>query len=258
MTNYDIDEIILPRLHTTKHHVEIYNANRKTSPNLNAPCLWPFNAEKEKHTSLAQKSQIIHHTSMYELATKLTKAHGSNIAHFHFPHYLMLSDHKQFFQLLQTAIQDFKIGRNNTFLYFNARSNTRLKFEINGAEDLEYARSLVPAIEFAKCVNTTFLQRNETKRTVETGWTRSLAVYFNNRFGKSIYNTNNVFSINQHVSTFMKPGTGGVELSDEFGFCSHFREADIGLEKDQVLTVMIKDVRVDVEYLTFLDNFLSS
>jgi hypothetical protein len=186
---------------------------------------------------------------MYELASQLTKKHGSNVASFHFKQYLMITEHEYFLQLLVDAVD----SKSSSFSYNNTRNASMFfKFEITGEDDLEYARSLVTAIKFTNCVNATFLSQNRAKRAVEASWTRSLAVYFDDRRGKSIYSTRNVFAINQHDPNFLKPGAAKIELSADVDgyYCSHFRETDPGANR--VLNVSIRNVHVDVEYLEFL------
>ncbi len=236
MTNYDIDEFIFPRYYNTKYHEEICKNNQTDCKN-----------ELKVYSDLTEIRS--HNFNIYQLAKELTKKHGSNSAFFEFAHFLVLNDYNQFYDLLREGVR--KKYRNKTSFQYNY-SGTKLRYSLDGDADFRYAESLVSAISLVDCLNKTFL---ESKLSVlDPKWTRTLATVFNNRAGKSIFNTEYTLSINQHYAENIKARTKNVNVNKDYGYVSHVRDGDIGSDSkpDNVLKYSIQSVRIDVEYLYFI------
>jgi hypothetical protein len=176
----------------------------------------------------------------------MKKNHGGNVAFFHFPHYLFLRDHVQFREQLENAhnqnLQSFSYNDNGENI-------TRLIYEM---QRREYAKSLIEAWSLTDCLVKLYFPANKT--SVDKKWTRVLATKFNNRMGKSIFDTQLTVSINQHYANEIRPEAKKVFLTEDYGYAAHFRDTDVASEQkpDNIMKFKITDATIDVEFLYFL------
>jgi hypothetical protein len=236
MTNYDIDEIIFPRYHNTTY-IKHFNKSNKSD------------CKRELRDYSESREARNHHFNIYELAKSLNQIYGSNSACFHFGHFLLLNDYDQMYGLLRKEAE--KNAIKSSFLY-DYKNRTKIRFMLKDETHLEYAKSLALAVNYVTCINETFL---ESKRDVlDIKWTRSLGTIFTKRSGKSIFNTEHTLSIHQHSAHQTKPKSKRVSVPFDFGYTSHLRDGDIGskIRKEEVLSLWIDLIRVDVEYMNFI------
>jgi hypothetical protein len=238
MTNLDVDEVIFPRYHSMKHHLEM---NKRE---LDSNCSVEY--------SLFRNSPEIktHDYDLNFMIERMTEEHGSNVAFFHFSHYLFLSDFEQFYDLLQKSI-----AHKKTCFMYNAHfsHDTNLNFEL-GEDYIEYGKSILRAKNLTECLYEIHLKRKAN--VLDKKWTRALATMFNNRAGKSIYNTQLTVSINQHLANAIMTESRRVNVPDVDAYVGHFRDTDVASHAPptNILNFSIRDVTIDVEYLYFLVN----
>jgi hypothetical protein len=238
MTNYDIDEIIFPRAFDTFYNEEIYKNNRTNCAS--------------EITVFHELNQVKYHQyNIYQYAKRLKNKYPLT-ANFHFEHVLFLAEYDMFYDLLVEAVQN-----KTDYIQYNGKYGCKLNYSLKKDKDYEYTRSLIAAMDFSRCLNRTFLQK--LNGTIDPLWTRSVGTIFNNRAGKSIFDTEYTSSINQHFTNSVKSGGHATDLPISFGFVSHFRNIDVFSQhgSDNILRYTIREVQVDVEYLYFLVNISS-
>jgi hypothetical protein len=81
-------------------------------------------------------------------------------------------------------------------------------------------------------------------------WRNPLVGLVRNHGGKSISNTDLIYSLNPHYATKMKTGMKRQHVDVEFGFHSHFRNAD--LTTNTIMEFPIYMLKVDIEYFMYL------
>jgi hypothetical protein len=195
--------------------------------------------------------------SMFEYIEGLHKAFGTNIAMFGFENFLVLQLAEPFYEKIlrdDFASVDAQSGRK-ILHYVNQKRHTHLSFKIeNSASDLSYFQSFKTLRNFTKYLNETVLGANVKYLTHR--WRNPLVSLLNNRYGKSISNTDFVYSLNPHSATQVKGGTEKRFVPVEYGFVSHFRVEDIVTDVastgDHYLDFSIHMLKVDIEYFLFL------
>jgi hypothetical protein len=134
----------------------------------------------------------------------------------------------------------------STMTYVNSKTKTQLLFTIKDQSNLEHLKRLKRSASFTKCIETLYLSNSNVMRTK---WRRSSLSLYNNRYGKSIYNTDLLNSINVHSASITVPGSSFKTVPIELGFVSHFRDVD----HETITTVQaIEMPKFDLEYLFFL------
>jgi hypothetical protein len=234
MTNYDIDEIIFPRFYNTNLAQALDKSNK-------IDC----KRELDSYSKTTRSYQF----NIYELAKKLKTIHGADTAFFAFPHVLVLNEYEQMYSLLRKAVQESK---TNTSFEYNFKFLTfgflKIRYSINSEADLEYAKSLVRAIDYVSCLNRTFL---EAKQDVfDPKWTRTLATVFPKQLGKPIFNTEHTFSVTPHYADNYAPGTKAIYVPIDFGYVNHIRDRDI-FDPD-ILHYSVQSIKIDIEFLNFI------
>jgi hypothetical protein len=238
MTNYDIDEIIFPRHFETKYSQEIYK-NKKTD------------CKNETYSFNELQEVKSHEYNIYKLAKHLSEQ-SPNTANFQFQHALFLAEYDMFYDVLAKALQN----KADTVKY-DGSNKAKLRYSMSSEEDFEYGQSIIAAMDFSRCLNKTFFEKRAD--VLHPLWTRSVSTKFDNRAGKSIFNTEFTLSVNQHYPNSVKSGSQSSTLPMHYGFSSHFRNVDVFTEwgRDNIMKYSIHEIRVDVEYLYFLANVSS-
>jgi hypothetical protein len=234
LTNYDIDEIIFPRNFTTSFHRSVLEAN-KTSD-----CREVY----QKHETFIDSECF--KFNMYDYAMRLHKIYGQNVAFFEFTHFLMLSHYDQVMSAIET--ENSTIHGSENYIYYDNKKDARVKYMIRTEEEKKYFGLVKKLNNLTRCLNQTYLVENPVK--LHYKWTNVIAAPFRNRAGKSLFNCNNTFSINQHSGNMLRTGTHMVRVEDRDGFLSHFRSTDtwsMGMNRESIFSL-----HFDIEYLFFL------
>ncbi len=184
---------------------------------------------------------------------------GSKISMFAFENFLVLQKANEFFEKIlrdDFAWVDGQTGQRN-LEYVNENRRTHLRFKIsNSSSDLNYFQSFKVLKNLTKCLNQSILEAHVN--WLPNRWRNPLVSLLNNRYGKSISNTDFVYSLNPHSATQVKYGYEKKFVSAEHGFASHFRVEDIGTAVastgNHYLEFSIQMLKVDVEYFLFLVN----
>ena len=122
-----------------------------------------------------------------------------------------------------------------------------INFKINSIRDLKYSKTLHNHSQLYKCLKNTY--EILFSNSVDELWKNGIASLINTRSGKSIFNTDNTESLNQHFSS--KSSLSIIRnVPFNKGFAGHFREDILGFINNQ--EVPINYLLVDLEYFLFL------
>ncbi|RNA26800.1 hypothetical protein BpHYR1_000760 [Brachionus plicatilis] len=121
-----------------------------------------------------------------------------------------------------------------------AIDNLNIKLAVNSYTDKFYISSYRKNKDYFECMNSTIMKNN----CLSSKWNNYLGVLVNNRYGKSIYNTNLTLSYNQHHSSYIKWNSFRVTVSLYHGFVSHFRDTELGWKK----RYSVQNLFIDSEY----------
>ena len=229
-TNYDIDEIIFPRLNAITDDFAIYKG-----------------IDCEENRGLFINQSI----NLYEYALKMFDLMDSkrtaclmfkNVAFVLFDEYL--NKFMETFNFNDT--QSFPV----IFRYLD-EENKGIQTVARNTEDLNRLKFMYRFYEKLKCL------RN--KKILGKGvdlydFDRIFAFLSDGRYGKSILNTNLVETVNQHSSDEMSPGTYKNELPLKYGYASHFRDYYKGFYMNR--DYQTGQIHLDIEYYIFLLNTL--
>jgi hypothetical protein len=252
LTNYDIDEIIFPRLFSSD-----YFLNQKSNQK---EC---FGSIKEYENVLESKNKY----NLYDYAENLKSIYGKDVASFRFENFLVFNKYDEFSEELNNFDADKKLtnkfwnpffGSSLAIKYYNLNHLTKLIFLIDSEKDLDYIASLKNAKIQIECLNRTLYSSNSI---LSTKWSRSIKGLMNNRYGKSLYNTNLTIAVSQHTYSIIKPGSREILVPIEHGFTSHFRDEDLSsvnglIFKTDSLKYSANNLKIDLEYFYFLIKFL--
>ena len=218
VTNYDFDEVILPR---SIKSFKGFNCNNSIN-----------NFRKFNY-------------NLYEFADELFSSYGKfftaclsfeNVIFFPNNNFLDL-----FFDKLKSN-QNYPKSIN-----LKVSKDKSINFKIKSISDLKYSKTLHNHSQLYKCLK----NRYEIlfSNSVDELWKNGIASLINTRSGKSIFNTDNTESLNQHYST---KGSLSIIRTVPFnkGFTGHFREDISGFINNQ--EVPINYFLVDLEYFLFL------
>jgi hypothetical protein len=195
--------------------------------------------------------------TMAEYIEGLYKKFGANSAMFAFENFVALQFTEELYERImkdQFSSNDNTTGKK-TYDYGNPFSRAYLRFHIdNTAASLDHYESIKTLGKFAFCLNKTVLEP-KTKHLMNR-WRNPLLALVNNRYGKSISNTDFVYSLNPHSATQIKGGTEKRFLGAEHGIVGHFRSHDIGTGlnnfETRYLDHPITMLKVDIEYFMYL------
>jgi hypothetical protein len=250
ITNNDIDEFIFPRKFDTNYQV-------RAVPDLGLSLNSSGQVDCEKLLDSKYPSIISSNYTMIEYIESLNKKFGANSAMFAFENFVALNLGEEFYE--KTIMKDNFTSFDNvtgrrSLEYRNPTGYCHLRFQIDAFGTAHY-ESIKTLRGFTVCLNKTVLEP-KTKHLVNR-WRNPLLALVNNRYGKSISNTDFVYSLNPHSATQIKGGTEKRFLGAEHGIVSHYRSQDIGTglvsyQETRYLENSITMLKVDIEYFMFL------
>lgn len=214
MTNFDIDEIIFPRLFKTdiKNLDELKNISNQ------------FDLSKY---------------NMYDYAKRLIKIHDESVAFFSFPHAFHFSEHGELLNKIKQVNRS--MSANEIALKFD---NHKFVFNFTEQEIV-----LLDKYEQMALFANNLTQQHAISRKFYKKWHETIFAVCPTRAGKSLYITKNTFTINQHDADNVRAGTSNVNLKFEDGVAGHFREfSNVCNPK---INKSISDISFDFEYFLF-------
>lgn len=235
-TNYDFDEFIFPRL------------LRASAQNIDPRLLGPNNtSNSSQDRNCGLLNQEISQYSLYEYAKRLNKIANGKVAVFRFKHVVFMhNDHMAFLKKLFAS--NVTITKEELVDYYYMNTNKKIIFKVLSYQKgyIDQIRSSQEAIE---CLNKT-ISKNEMFDSI---WNSPYAIHVNNRFGKSIFNTDLTETYNQHHSDVNAPDSMVYDVPMELGYASHYREYIDGFFFNQIYS--FNHFFVDIEYYKYLANF---
>lgn len=231
ITNYDFDEFIFPRKLKTNDYKD-FNTNNCHDLNYNLNDGLNYN--------------------LYEYASRLSKLHSGNVAVLSFNHVLYVQQgYKEFLNTLFRAVAKISNNLNKEIKidYNYMNSQTKLTFNINSMQFIQYINEIKHLQPSVKCFNKTLIEN----KFFELIWNTPYAIFMNMRMGKSIYNTNFTETYNQHCAEAIAPNSFEFDVPIEDGFVSHFREHIEGFFTKQHYSFY--HFRFDIEFYKFLATF---
>jgi hypothetical protein len=241
LTNNDIDEIIFARNSSTSFHRSINFNSNKTAEN----------GDGHNCSSVYQSHEGLMETEcfkfdMYAYAVKLHRIYGWDVAFFEFDHYLFLS----YYDVMMRMIQNENLTTEglDRYLLYNNYIDNKVKYTVHSEDEKKYFKLVRQLTNLTRCLNATFLVNNPAR--LHHKWTNVITVPFLNRPGKSLFNTNNTISINQHSGSRLEPGKKPIKVDAKYGYLGHYRNTDtwsMGMNRKS-----ITQIHFDIEYLYFL------
>lgn len=226
MTNYDIDELILPR------HL------KPSVPD----CSRFEDCHREYEGYL--KSQRY---DLYSYAQFIFELSHHQASYIEFLNYQVLNDPDLFYAQL-----DQTLSLNKPILTYT-QGEADIDFKVELQRDRELLKRINSTRSYVKWLNKTYFESHMEK--LDHKWTRPVASRFTfyGRRGKSIFRTDLVTSIHQHHAVVMQPGTEGYLVPATLGFTSHFRDTELYtfVKRTQAIGQNVA-VHIDLEYLLFL------
>jgi hypothetical protein len=219
VTNYDIDEIIFPRLLPTHQ----------------------LNLNKCNEFRLLNNSQLIKY-NIYDFTEKLFNKYGADTAYLHFHHVIFFDNTYKFSKDILT-IND-QIDR--VFIYtFSNNNEKKIIYKIVDQNDTIKINNYKNLIPIVNCLNETFMDSSKFDK-----WNNLYASKMDFRSGKSIFKTNYTLLIDQHIGVEVKPSTlfHNVSLAD--GYVTHVRDNLNGFP--DVLNFPFEFIIFDLEYYSFI------
>jgi hypothetical protein len=226
VSNYDFDEIILPR-------------------NMN-------NMEKLTCNNSLSTFQNINY-NIYDYVDKLFSSYGKFITScLSFENVIFFPNNHH----LDVFLEDLKNNQKypNSISYkWNGLNHKTINYLMNSNDDLKYSKNLFYNSYLYKCLQNHY--QNLFKELIEDNWNNAIASVVNSRSGKSIFNTDNTEAVNQHFSSNSRYSIiRKVPLN--LGFTGHFREDISGFIDNQIYPINF--FIVDIEYYLFLISLNSN
>jgi hypothetical protein len=239
LSNYDVDELIFPRLPETNH----FNIAKIKEKN----CV-------ETHEKLTKRLKRPQSTMIDDFIETLVEKYGQNVSHFRFENFLVLEKYDIMLKKLKNNELE-KVTINSTIetLLKYDSLDTSLSFTFRNKTDYEYLDSLKKLVIFTKCIKNELISSNSG--LLKSIWLRLLASPVYVQPGKSIYNTDLIESLNQHATLRTKNGSTHVLVPHHVGYVSHFRSRDFSTKAN---IGSIQNLKLDVDYLFFLVRFSKS
>ena len=230
LTNYDIDEVIFPRLmqmNETKKYESLH-------------CNKVLRAYEETY-------------NIYDYAIRLMKDNGrKKYPCLMFKNVVFLPRNAQLGNFLNQL--ESKISKNKDALipYYDSDNKVQVKFKVE-TKDFSKASE---ALDFHK-IMTCFIKRDYTDAVkIADELKRHIGVYFPSRWGKSIINTNLTETINHHSCD--APSNLKHEADLNVGFASHFRSnIDVILNEVNNTVYPFASIVNDIEFSIFLNNLFA-
>ena len=224
VTNYDFDEIILPR--NIKSYKEL----------------------KCDNSILEVKN---HNYNIYDFADKLFNSYGKFItSSISFENVVFLPNNINFENFI------VRLDENNNYptsISFQGNANKSLIYKINSYSQFTYSKSLVENSKLYKCLKYRYkgvLNYSE----IDDRFINGIASMINTREGKSIFNTDNTNGLNQHYDSNKRLSIRR-KVPLDIGYTCHFRDVIDGFINNQIYP--IDYFLVDIEYILFLINLNS-
>jgi hypothetical protein len=223
LTNHDLDEVIFPRRFNTSFASKNFLLNCKRV--------------NRKFKTFKMRDYI----------QKLVDFYGQDISYFRFENFLVHNE----YNYMRDLIWKTNSTPNSIMAYMNQNAKSHLLFKINSQADLEHLNRLKQSAEFTKCTEKNYLNPS----LMRSKWTHCSVSLFNNRYGKSIYVTELVKSINVHMAAHTSYKSNFQVVPVELGFVSHFRDVD---HETTAMVQFIDKLKLDLEYLIFLTQNVKS
>jgi hypothetical protein len=196
VSNYDFDELIFPRKHD-RNSLEFLNS---------VSC--------ENHDSFS-----IADYNLYDFMSRLEKNVSSMVKKplggIFFSHVIFFKDNNQDFFHQLANISNSDQNAIVSYKYNNLVKN----FKVNPKESEKLIEKLLDTKEVVDCLD----QKYALKTRLDSNWNRAYGMV-SNKYGKTIFNTNNTIFINQHRDFLLEPNATFYELPLKFAFHSHYRE----------------------------------
>ena len=234
LTNYDVDEFILPRQFQTNY------AERVDELSLGCERVY----EKYLNNTSRLKSFKIN-----DYIQRLNTIYGKDVACFRFENHLFLNNN----EYLYDKINKLSLTNKNRKQYLTYEKNefTKLRYSIEKPADIAYLEKLKKFDNITRCLNNVYVDRKTVNLVAK--WKNYLTTLFNNRDGKTIFNTDFVDSINVHSAYLIKKEKKAIFVPTIYGYVSHMRDKDIDMYKNEDwLSYPIQHLKVDLEYAFFI------
>ena len=238
LTNYDVDEFILPRRFQTNNHAALMSSGGVGCEGVleNAGGLKCSDGGGFKINAYIQR---------------LISIYGKDVAGFRFENHLFLNNHEYLYDKIM-------VFRREQYLTYEKDKNTKLRYSIKNTADMAYLEELKKSYNLTRRLNRAYLD-DRKEVNLNAKWKNYLTSLFKNRHGKTVFNTDFVDSINVHSASLIKRGKKEVFVSTDYGYVSHVRDVDIGNNKNEDwLSYTIQDLKVDLEYAFFIISNLNT
>jgi hypothetical protein len=223
VTNYDIDEIILPR-------------NIDYNDNNNANC----------ENSLKNSQNYTY--NIYDYADRLFSKYGKKkTSCISFENVMFLPNNKNLDTFLLNLYNNKK---HLTTIVLHGEENKTVQYKCDSKTKFSYSKTIYKYSNLYKCLKNKY--KSYINDTVDGNFNNAIASLMNMREGKSIFNTDNTEGINQHYASIEKSFTYRIKIPLKLGYASHFRESFNKFFYNQQYPIDF--VLVDIEYYLFLIN----
>jgi hypothetical protein len=233
VTNYDFDELILPRIN-----------GYKTDENLKII----LNTTEKCSTRLPDSKYNI-----YDLANYLFNKYGKHNAYVKFRQVVFFNDFKSLLEKIQSN-QTTVINDEMLSLKYSYKGRS-ISYQIRKNDDY-YFKSFGRIEEYFTCLKKSYIDGNDVILDNHLNNPYATHLFFG-REGKSIFNTDLTESYDAHgAKNTTYPHTKHVLLPLDVGFVNHFR-SNMNKYFSHVKTYPFDFIKIDVEYYQFLINCLN-
>ena len=229
VTNYDFDEIILPRKISLDDSYLYFNNEYNLCNNI---------TDIKPKFIYDNKSN-----NLYNYAMKLFEHYGvHNTASIRFEHALIVKEYDRINNFV------FKMKPNvSKLIRFNYNRSHLMNIKYQLKENIDHLKKYKELKLIIDCLNQT---EESSLNKLSKKWNNPYFIHLNMRDGKSIFNTNLTEIYNQHYAELPSNQLKQVKLPLDYGFLSHFRDnvGDFFLNQ----TYSFNNLIVDLEYYLFL------
>ena len=229
VTNYDFDEIILPRKISLDDSYLYFNNEYNLCNNI---------TDIKPKFIYDNKSN-----NLYNYAMKLFEHYGvHNTASIRFEHALIVKGYDRINDFV------FKMKPNvSKLIRFNYNRSHLMNIKYQLKENIDHLKKYKELKLIIDCLNQT---EESSLNKLSKKWNNPYFIHLNMRDGKSIFNTNLTEIYNQHYAELPSNRLKQVKLPLDYGFLSHFRDnvGDFFLNQ----TYSFNNLIVDLEYYLFL------
>ena len=221
ITNYDIDEIIIPRKFKMDYEFNEINCSNKLT--------WP---------SLKY--------NIYDFADSLFKNHSMLPSSFEFQNVMFFQSEDA--TILNLIVNHIENNQMNALVLQNISFNRfSLTYEIDSRN---YLKSLKRKKNLALC----FIKSLDAKVYIKKSFPVIFASLMDMRYGKSIFYSDNTEAIYQHFTAVAKTDLNPrFKLNVNDAFCGHFRKDYNIYYKDY--NYSIRNIMIDIEHFLFTSKF---